>query len=136
MTDLLKKNMQVSNFVKIRPMGVELFHVGIQTDMTKLIVAFHNFAYMPISECVNTSCAKSTCVYITDQILIFVFILLPCNVITILVGFNKYLIFVVCSDSTIICSCLPSLVDGHMKCSLMFVLVRNVVVCVRKVTEH
>ena len=38
---------QVSNFVKIRPMEAELFHVDRQTDMTKLIVAFLNFANAP-----------------------------------------------------------------------------------------
>jgi hypothetical protein len=39
---------QISNFGKIRPVGVELFHAdGLtdgNTDMTKLIVAFGNFA--------------------------------------------------------------------------------------------
>ena len=39
------------NFMKIRPVGPEFFHakertVG-QTDMTKLIVAFRNFANAP-----------------------------------------------------------------------------------------
>jgi hypothetical protein len=29
--------------MKIRPLGVELLHAGGRTDMTKLIVAFHNF---------------------------------------------------------------------------------------------
>jgi hypothetical protein len=63
--------MQLSNFMKIRPMGAESFHVGRQTDMKKLILAFHNFANMPKSECVNTSYVKNTCVYNADQILIF-----------------------------------------------------------------
>jgi hypothetical protein len=39
-----KKNPQISNFMKIRPVGAELFHADRetdrQTDMTKLIVAF------------------------------------------------------------------------------------------------
>jgi hypothetical protein len=30
--------------MKIRPMGAELFHADKQTDITKLIVAFRNFA--------------------------------------------------------------------------------------------
>ena len=30
--------------IKIRPVGAELFHADGQTDMTKLIVAFRNFA--------------------------------------------------------------------------------------------
>jgi len=29
------KNIQISNFMKIRPAGAELFHAGRQTDMTK-----------------------------------------------------------------------------------------------------
>jgi len=41
------KNTQISNFMKIRPVGAELFHADGQTDMTKLIVAFHNFANAP-----------------------------------------------------------------------------------------
>jgi hypothetical protein len=36
----------------IRPVGVELFHLDGQKDrhMTKQIVAFHNFAYVPKSD--------------------------------------------------------------------------------------
>ena len=33
--------------MKIRLMGAELFHADGQTDMTKLIVAFRNFAKAP-----------------------------------------------------------------------------------------
>ena len=40
----------MSNFMKIRPVGAELFHVGGQTDMTKLIVAFRNSANTPKKE--------------------------------------------------------------------------------------
>jgi len=36
--------------VKIRPVGTELLHVDRQTDMTKLIVAFRNFAKAPNTE--------------------------------------------------------------------------------------
>ena len=39
----LLKNTQTSNFMKIRPMGAELFH----TDMTKLIITLRNFANAP-----------------------------------------------------------------------------------------
>jgi hypothetical protein len=35
--------------MKIRPVGAELFHADRQTDMTKLIVAFHNVAKAPKS---------------------------------------------------------------------------------------
>jgi len=42
------KHTIIPNFMKIRPVGSELFHAdGLtdrQTDMTKLIVAFRNFA--------------------------------------------------------------------------------------------
>jgi len=38
---------QVLNFVKIRAVGAELFHADGQTDTTKLIVAFRNFAKAP-----------------------------------------------------------------------------------------
>jgi hypothetical protein len=41
----------MSNFVKIRTMGADFFHAGGQTegqtDITKLIVAFRNFANAP-----------------------------------------------------------------------------------------
>jgi hypothetical protein len=40
-------NTQISNFVKIRPVGAELFGADGQTDMTKLIVAFRNFTNGP-----------------------------------------------------------------------------------------
>jgi hypothetical protein len=33
--------------MKIRPVGAELFHVEVQTNTTKLIVAFRNFAAAP-----------------------------------------------------------------------------------------
>ena len=35
----------MSSFVKIRPEGAELFHAERRTDITKLEVAFHRFAY-------------------------------------------------------------------------------------------
>ena len=41
------KNTQIPNFIKIRPVGAELFHADGQTDKTKLIVAFRNFANEP-----------------------------------------------------------------------------------------
>ena len=33
-----KKKTQISNFIKIRPVGAEYFHTDERTDMTKLIV--------------------------------------------------------------------------------------------------
>ena len=45
------KNLQISNFIKIRPVGDGLFHAGRQTDrranMTKLKVTFRNIAIEP-----------------------------------------------------------------------------------------
>ena len=41
------KNTLKSNFMKIRPVGAELFHADGRTDMTKLIVVFRNFANAP-----------------------------------------------------------------------------------------
>jgi len=38
----------MSNPIKIRPVGIVVSHVDGQTDMTKLIVAFRNFAKAPI----------------------------------------------------------------------------------------
>jgi hypothetical protein len=38
------KNIQISNFMKIFPVGAELFRADRRADMTKLIVAFRNFA--------------------------------------------------------------------------------------------
>jgi len=37
----------VSNFMKILPVGVELFHALRRTDVRKLVVAFRNFANAP-----------------------------------------------------------------------------------------
>jgi hypothetical protein len=45
--DIFPKSPQISNFMKIRPVGEELFHADRQTDMTKLIVPFRNFANAP-----------------------------------------------------------------------------------------
>ena len=47
------KNSQVSNFMKIRLVGAELCHADRHRDMTKLIVAFRNFANAPKNQSVN-----------------------------------------------------------------------------------
>jgi hypothetical protein len=50
---LSKKKAQISNYIKIRPVGAEMFHAKKQTDgregqtRTKLAVAFHNFVNEP-----------------------------------------------------------------------------------------
>ena len=47
--DRYSKNPQISNFMKIRPVGAELFHdrPDRRADMTKLIVAFRHVANAP-----------------------------------------------------------------------------------------
>jgi len=42
--DIFSKNPQISNFMKIRPVGAKLFRADRRTDMTSLIVAFRSFA--------------------------------------------------------------------------------------------
>jgi hypothetical protein len=48
---IFEKNTQLSNFMKIRPVGVELFHADARTDghtdMMSLIIAFRNFVKAP-----------------------------------------------------------------------------------------
>jgi len=42
-----EKNVEIYNFIKIRPMGEEMFHADGRSDMTKLTVAIRNFANAP-----------------------------------------------------------------------------------------
>jgi len=48
----LPQNSQITNFMKICPLGTELFHADGRTDTKKLIVAFFycNFANVPKNE--------------------------------------------------------------------------------------
>jgi hypothetical protein len=51
--DRVLKNAQISDFMKILPVGAELFPYGWNdglTDTTKLIVAFQNYVNPPASE--------------------------------------------------------------------------------------
>ena len=45
--NIFSKNFQISNFMKIRPIGAELFHAGVKTDTTKLAITFRSFANAP-----------------------------------------------------------------------------------------
>jgi len=42
-----KRKNKISNLIKIRKVGAELYDADGQTDMTKLTVAFRNFAKAP-----------------------------------------------------------------------------------------
>jgi hypothetical protein len=53
--DTVSKNTEMSNMVEIGPVGDELFHAHRRTDMTKLLVAFRNFA--------NAANKKEACVW-------------------------------------------------------------------------
>ena len=46
-TTFKNKNTQISNSTNIYPVGAKLFHADGQTDITKLIVTFHNFVNTP-----------------------------------------------------------------------------------------
>ena len=43
----LEKSIQITNLVKIRPVGAELFHVDRRTGMAKVTVALRNLANVP-----------------------------------------------------------------------------------------
>ena len=47
------KNNQISIVVNIRPVGAELLYADWRTEITKLIVAFRNFANAPKNFCQN-----------------------------------------------------------------------------------
>jgi hypothetical protein len=48
----------MSNFMKIRPVGAELFHTDRRTDMTKRIAAFYSFFRTRLDMTVNTVLIK------------------------------------------------------------------------------
>ena len=54
---------KISNFVKIHPVGAELFRADGQTDMTKLTVSLHNSANAPKQQKNN----RRAEFYISDQ---------------------------------------------------------------------
>ena len=45
--DRFSKSSQMSNFIKIRPVGAESFREDGRTDITKLVVALRTFAIAP-----------------------------------------------------------------------------------------
>jgi len=52
--DRFSKNTEISNFMTVRSVGAELFHVDGLTDMTKLTVTFHSFANVPSKHKINS----------------------------------------------------------------------------------
>jgi len=57
------KNIQISNFAKIRPVTAEMFHAYAGTDaqayMTMPIFAFRNFAEAPKNEFYQNCCLRN-----------------------------------------------------------------------------
>ena len=49
--DGFSKNTEMSNFMKIRTVGVELTRTDRRTEMTKLLAAFHNFGKKSENAC-------------------------------------------------------------------------------------
>jgi len=59
-----KKNPQIPNFMKIRPVWAGLLHAARLTDMTKLIVTFRNFfAKRPKNFTFCPHCIHMCCIY-------------------------------------------------------------------------
>jgi hypothetical protein len=58
--DKFSEKAQISNFIKIRPVGAELFHAGGLTDMLKLVLALGNF----------TNALKTICNAISNMLII------------------------------------------------------------------
>jgi hypothetical protein len=74
-----RKNLQISNLIKIHPVGAELFHADGRTDkltyMTNIIGAFRSFAEATINECTllysiyNNTITKATNSYMFQEFL-------------------------------------------------------------------
>jgi len=58
-----EKNIEMWNFMKIRPVGAELFHADRQTDMTKLIVCFWQICERPQNQSVNAVQGNNRCLF-------------------------------------------------------------------------
>ena len=52
--DRFSKNAHLSDFIKICPLGAEVFHEDGRTDMTKVTEAFRNFANTPKNDSSRT----------------------------------------------------------------------------------
>jgi hypothetical protein len=58
--DICLKNTQISNLMKIRPVGADLLHADGRTDMTKLNVSFRNIANAPKTKLLGLRHGSST----------------------------------------------------------------------------
>jgi hypothetical protein len=47
--EIFSKNSQVLNFIKLHPVGSELFHADGETDSLKVTVGFRIFANSPVA---------------------------------------------------------------------------------------
>jgi hypothetical protein len=64
--DRFSKNTQIPNFMKIRPVGDELFRADGRTGTTKLIVIFRNFSKAPKNfSCDENSLIGTTTFYVS-----------------------------------------------------------------------
>jgi hypothetical protein len=69
--DGFSKNTPIPNFMKIRPVGAELFHADGQTDMMKPAIAFRDFANAPENQITIYGCSilrSQTTVYYAFEI--------------------------------------------------------------------
>jgi hypothetical protein len=66
--DRFKKNNQILNFIKIRPLVAELFRTERQTGTKKLIVAFRNFVNAPNTY--ETSINSLNLLFISQPVLV------------------------------------------------------------------
>ena len=62
----LSENTQISNFMKIRPVAAKLLRTDGQQNMTKLTVAFRNFAHAPKNKTVHKKICTTFTAYRHD----------------------------------------------------------------------
>jgi len=63
-----RKNTKISDFMKIRPVGAELFYADRRTDMTKRIVVVRKFANAPKTRRFVNRCFRNVAVFLKEVI--------------------------------------------------------------------
>jgi hypothetical protein len=56
LSTVFQNNIQMLNFIKIRPVEADLFHAEGRTDLMKQVVAFHCFTKAPKQEQIQLYC--------------------------------------------------------------------------------